>query len=144
MPLLDANGNIVEWFGTARDITERRRGEETLARSPPRPSSNVVSTRRFCPTRRIWSTSSSVDHRFTYANDALLTIWGKTSDEAIGKTCLELGYEPWHAAMHDSEIDEVIATDRVRFAVKCRSPGRRADGSTTTFSFRFSPHDGKW
>jgi PAS domain S-box-containing protein len=50
------------------------------------------------------------DHRFIYANEGLLTMWGKTRDEAIGKTCLELGYEPWHAAMHDREIDHVIAT----------------------------------
>jgi PAS domain S-box-containing protein len=49
-------------------------------------------------------------HRFTYANDALLNTWGRTREEAIGKTCLELGYEPWHAAMHDREIDQVMAT----------------------------------
>ena len=48
------------------------------------------------------------DHRFVYANSALLAMWGKTWDEAIGKTCLELGYEPWHAAMHDAEIDDVF------------------------------------
>lgn len=51
-----------------------------------------------------------LQHRFTYANAALLAMWGKTWDEAIGKNCLELGYEPWHAAMHDREIDQVIAT----------------------------------
>lgn len=51
-----------------------------------------------------------LQHRFTYANAALLAMWGKTWDEAIGKTCLELGYEPWHAAMHGREIDQVIAT----------------------------------
>ena len=51
-----------------------------------------------------------LDHRFTYANDALLKTWGRTRDDAIGKTCLELGYEPWHAAMHDREIDQVVAT----------------------------------
>jgi PAS domain S-box-containing protein len=49
-------------------------------------------------------------HRFIYANQALLTMWGRSWDEAIGKTCLELGYEPWHAAMHDAEIEQVIAT----------------------------------
>lgn len=51
-----------------------------------------------------------LDHRFTYANDVLLRMWGKTWDEAIGKNCLELGYEPWHAEMHDREIEQVIAT----------------------------------
>lgn len=51
-----------------------------------------------------------LQHRFTYANPALLAMWGRTWDEAIGKTCLELGYEPWHAEMHDREIDQVVAT----------------------------------
>jgi PAS domain S-box-containing protein len=51
-----------------------------------------------------------LDHRFAYANEVLLRMWGKTWDEAIGKNCLELGYEPWHAAMHDREIDQVVAT----------------------------------
>ena len=51
-----------------------------------------------------------LDHRFTYANDVLLRMWGKTWDEAIGKNCLELGYEPWHAEMHDREIEQIIAT----------------------------------
>jgi PAS domain S-box-containing protein len=51
-------------------------------------------------------------HRFTYANDALLAMWGKTWEEAIGRNCLELGYEPWHAAMHDREIEQVIATKK--------------------------------
>ena len=49
-------------------------------------------------------------HRFTYANAVLLKMWGRTFEEAIGKTCWELGYEPWHAAMHDREIEEVKAT----------------------------------
>jgi hypothetical protein len=37
-------------------------------------------------------------------------MWGRTWEEAIGKNCLELGYEPWHAAMHDREIEQVVAT----------------------------------
>ncbi len=51
-----------------------------------------------------------LDHRFIYVNEGLLTMWGRTWDEAIGKNCLELGYEPWHAAMHDREIEQVVAT----------------------------------
>jgi PAS domain S-box-containing protein len=51
-----------------------------------------------------------LNHRFIFANDALLAMWGKSWPEAIGKNCLELGYEPWHAAMHDREIEEVVAT----------------------------------
>lgn len=51
-----------------------------------------------------------LQHRFVYANEGLLKMWGRTAAEAIGKTCLELGYEPWHAAMHDEEIERVVAT----------------------------------
>jgi PAS domain S-box-containing protein len=51
-----------------------------------------------------------LNHRFTYANEILLRMWGRTWEDAIGKNCLELGYEPWHAEMHDREIEQVKAT----------------------------------
>lgn len=51
-----------------------------------------------------------LNHRFIYANEALLKMWGLTWEAAAGKTLLEIGYEKWHAAMHDREIDQVIAT----------------------------------
>ncbi len=52
----------------------------------------------------------SLDHRVLYANDSLIRMWGKGKDGAIGKTFLEIGYEPWHAEMHAREIDQVRAT----------------------------------
>jgi PAS domain S-box-containing protein len=48
-----------------------------------------------------------LDHAFNYANKALVEMFGVS---ARGKKWLELGYEPWHAEMHDREIDEVIRT----------------------------------
>ncbi len=33
IPLLDADGDIIEWFGAATDITERKRAEQALIRS---------------------------------------------------------------------------------------------------------------
>ncbi|MFT3744808.1 MAG: PAS domain S-box protein [Pyrinomonadaceae bacterium] len=53
-----------------------------------------------------------LNHRFLFANSALLHMWGKTWEEAKGKNCLELGYEQWHAEMHDREIETVISTKR--------------------------------
>jgi PAS domain S-box-containing protein len=112
IPLRNAQGEIVEWFGAAADVTERKRAEQAVARL----------TEHSEQQRRLYQTilSSTPDliyifdlnHRFTYANEALLAMWGKTAEEAIGKNCLELGYEPWHAAMHDREIEQVIATKR--------------------------------
>ncbi|MGY4517382.1 PAS domain-containing protein [Lysobacter sp. HA18] len=48
------------------------------------------------------------DHRALYANEALLKVWGV--DDVRGKTWMELGYEQWHADMHDRELAQVIET----------------------------------
>ena len=50
------------------------------------------------------------DRRVTFANPALLEVWGVSLDEALGKPFGELGYERWHAEMHEREIDRVIAS----------------------------------
>jgi len=54
----------------------------------------------------------SLDHTVLYANDALLTTWGVSAKAVVGKTFLEIGYEPWHADMHGREIDQVRATKK--------------------------------
>ena len=51
-----------------------------------------------------------LDYRFIYANSALLSMWGKTWENSVGKGLLENGYEPWHAELHEREIDQVKAT----------------------------------
>ncbi|HSI45708.1 MAG TPA: MHYT domain-containing protein [Methylophilus sp.] len=51
-----------------------------------------------------------VHHHFAYANEELLKMFGRTYEETVGKTFLEIGYEPWHADMHDKEIDTVRQT----------------------------------
>ncbi len=53
-----------------------------------------------------------LDKRFIYANDALITMWGKTLENVIGRTFYELDYEIWHADMHEREIDQVITTHK--------------------------------
>jgi PAS domain S-box-containing protein len=50
-----------------------------------------------------------LDYNFTYANKALLTMWGKSAEDAIGFGLRENGYEEWHAQMHEREIDEIVA-----------------------------------
>lgn len=55
---------------------------------------------------------SEPEHRFAYANKGLLNMFGKTYEETVGKTFTEIGYEPWHAEMHNKEIDTVRATKK--------------------------------
>lgn len=53
-----------------------------------------------------------LDYKFTYANKALLTMWGKSAENAIGVGLRENGYEEWHAQMHEREIDEIVANKK--------------------------------
>lgn len=110
VPIFDETGEIIEWFGAARDITARKRDEAELTRLAAEADGQ----------RRLYQTILSntpdlvyafdLNHRFTYANKALLSMWGVPWEQAVGKNCLELGYPAWHAAMHDREIDQVITT----------------------------------
>lgn len=77
-----------------------------------------------------------LEHPFIYANKALLTMWGMSWDEAIGKTCLEIGYEPWHAAMHDREIEQVIAT---RQPIRGDVPFPHATLGVRIYDYIFTP-----
>jgi PAS domain S-box-containing protein len=89
---------------------ERSRAEDALARAM------VESEQQ----RRLYHTMLSstpdfiyvfdLNHRFAYINDALLKVYGMTWEEAKGRDWVGLGYEQWHADMHDREIDQVIAT----------------------------------
>lgn len=105
--------------GVVWDITERKRAEQAQRESEGRLQEvrgQLDQMRRLYESiltntpdlAYVWN----LEHRFIYANEGLLRMWGKTWDEAIGKHCLELGYEPWHAAMHDAEIDQVAATGK--------------------------------
>jgi len=108
VPILNEQGEIIEWFGAASDITERKNAEEALRESRAQSDQQ----------KRLYETITSstpdlmyvfdLDYRFTYANSALLTMWGKTWDTAIGKGLRENGYEEWHAAMHEQEIDQIV------------------------------------
>jgi PAS domain S-box-containing protein len=51
-----------------------------------------------------------LEHRIIYANEALLRMWGVTEAYAYGRKLPDLGYEPWHVAMHDREIEQVVAS----------------------------------
>lgn len=110
IPILDEKGDIIEWLGSAQDITQRKEAEEALMKAEAQSEQQ----------RRLYETITSstpdllyvfdLDYRFTYANRALLNMWGRTWEDSIGKGLLEIGYEPWHAEMHEREIDRIIET----------------------------------
>jgi PAS domain S-box-containing protein len=106
----DAAGRAMRFPGVVIDITARKRAEEALARL------TEDSERR----KRLYEAVLSgtpdfvyvfgLDYRFQYVNQALLEMWGRTAQDSIGKSLIEIGYEPWHAALHEREIDQVRDT----------------------------------
>ncbi|MBS1525929.1 MAG: PAS domain S-box protein [Bacteroidetes bacterium] len=109
-PVLDEAGEIIEWIGIANDITARKNAENA--------SRDAIE--RLEDLRRLYETITSntpdliyvfdLQYRFTYVNEALLNMWGKTWDTAVGRGLRENGYEEWHAQMHEREIDQIRLT----------------------------------
>ncbi|RYG02537.1 MAG: PAS domain S-box protein, partial [Chitinophagaceae bacterium] len=115
VPILDAEGQILEWFGAASDISYRKEAEQKLQEA----KDEAVRQRQVY--ENVTSNTPDLvyvfelDYTFSYANKALLEMWGKTWENAVGKSLLENGYEKWHAEMHEREIDHIVATgERVR------------------------------
>ncbi len=72
-------------------------------------------------------------HRALYANDALLKTWGV--DDVLGKRWTDLGYEQWHADLHDAEIEKVITT---RAPIRGEIPFTGTNG-TRVYDYIFAP-----
>jgi PAS domain S-box-containing protein len=74
-----------------------------------------------------------LQHRVLYANAALLRTWG--FDDVRGLGFMELGYEKWHAELHEREIDQVIAT---RAPIRGEIPFTGTNG-TRIYDYIFAP-----
>jgi PAS domain S-box-containing protein len=77
-----------------------------------------------------------LQYRFTYANKALLSMWGLTWEQSIGKGLRENGYEEWHAQMHEQEIDIVVET---RKTIRGTVSFPHAEFGRRIYDYIFSP-----
>lgn len=109
-PIIDKNGNVSGSVSMFTDNTRRRvtEGELKYAKEESEQQRRLYETITSATPDLIYV--FDLDYRFTYANKALLDMWGKTWDTAVGKGLRENGYEEWHAAMHEREIDYIAAT----------------------------------
>jgi PAS domain S-box-containing protein len=106
----DGSGQAIRFPGVVIDVTDWKRAEEDLTRLTEESARRKRLYETFLSSIPDFAYVFDLDHRFSYANEVLLKTWGRTWDEAIGKTCHELGYEKWHAEMHDREIEQVKLT----------------------------------
>jgi|GEM_PF-411372 len=136
VPRFTKEGTFSGMIGVGIDITDRKKAGEAL-------HNQQAETEKL---QRLYEAVTGntpdliyifdLNYRFTYANPALLSMWGKTWEEAIGKNLLENGYEPWHAGMHEREIDEIILTKKpIRGTVSFP----HAELGKRTYDYIFSP-----
>ncbi len=71
VPMLDAAGEIIEWIGMASDITPRKRAEQEFADQRRMYEAILTNTPDLA---YVWN----LEHRFIYANEGLLRMWGRT------------------------------------------------------------------
>nr|WP_294784759.1 PAS domain S-box protein [uncultured Flavobacterium sp.] len=121
---------------TTEDITKRKKKEITLKNA----LEDAEKQKRFY--HSIANTTPDLvyvfdlSYKFTYANKALLSMWGKTAEDAIGKGLRENGYEEWHAVMHEREIDEVVSSKKnIRGTVSFP----HAEFGTRVYDYIFAP-----
>lgn len=108
-----ASARVLSSFdGTITDITDRKLAEEKIIQL-----ANEADRQR-----RIYNTVLSntpdfnytfdLQGRFTYINKALLDLWQKSFEEAVGKTFFELDYPPDLANKLHRQIQQVIETQQ--------------------------------
>lgn len=122
VPLLDADGAIVEWIGTASDVTETRRAQQTLIESEARYRDLFNSMDQgYCIIEMIFDdTGKAVDYRFLEVNPVFAQLTGM--ENAVGRCMRE--FAPEHEEHWFNNYGKVALTGKaVRFVHDAKSLG---------------------
>ena len=101
VPALDANGEVLKWFGTATDIHEIKQAEEALRESERR-----FRTMTNNAPMLVWMNDS--EKLCTYFNQTWLDFTGRTMEQEIG--------EGWMESIHEEDLERFRAASRKAFA----------------------------
>ena len=149
IPMLDDRGVIVEWFGAASDVTQRKRTEEALRqlnatleqRVTERTLALQQSEGRF---RSFLSNASNLafmkacDGRYLYVNRRFEEAFQLEENEIIGKTDVEL-FSREQAELFQGNDHRVLAAGK---AVEFEEAALYADGRHTSIVVKFPLRDG--
>jgi PAS domain S-box-containing protein len=136
MPNVDASGKVVGLLGVSRDITESKRASELLGQLLQQFEKQSRLFERIASSTPDFIYVLDLQARFLYANRRLLEVWGKTAEQAIGKSLPELGYPDWHVQMHLRELKQVIDTKQ---PVKGEVPFTGGSGISGVYEYIFTP-----
>jgi PAS domain S-box-containing protein len=135
VPLLDANGAVVEWIGAAIDITQRKRAEEALRESEERFRLLVQGVRdcaiyMLAPDGTVTSWSAAAEQMFGYRDDEIIRqhrrIFFNEEQRAAGLPQREL--EKAAATGHCEEEAWRVRKDGSRFWANVLVTALRDDG----------------
>ncbi|MCB5175121.1 PAS domain-containing protein [Microvirga lenta] len=97
VPVYDAQGNVVRWFGTLTDIDDRRRAEEALRESEER-------FRQFAENSSavLWVLDVET-MRLEYLSPSFQQVWGEPLD------VVPRDFAKWIQSVHPDDRDDVVA-----------------------------------
>ncbi|WP_246472904.1 PAS domain S-box protein [Azospirillum tabaci] len=102
VPILDPDGEVCEWFGTASNITSRRNTDEALRRSEARLSALFARA-------AVGLSELTLDGRFLRANDELCRILGRAREELVGLFVVDVTH-PDDLAASRMAIEQALRT----------------------------------
>ncbi len=123
------NGAPTRMLGAITDVTARKEAETHLLRQWRTFDTALSNTPDF-------TYIFDLAGRFTYINRALLSLWQKPLEDAIGKNFFELGYPPELAARLQRQIQEVIHT---KTPLRDHTPFTGPTGETRHYEYIFVP-----
>jgi PAS domain S-box-containing protein len=119
------------------DITARKESENALRSAVARYEEQVRLFESVTATTPDFVYVYDREGHFVYVNRSLLEVWGMECKEALGKTCLEIGYEQWHHDLHMRDIAQVIETKRpMKGEVEFKAPRTGVPG---VYEYIFTP-----
>lgn len=125
VPLLDAEGNITEWFGAASDITSRKNAEEALQALTSKLEEQVgVRTRE---RDRLWELSqdpfmiSDLQGRWLSVNPVWTQLLGWSEEELIGRTSEWMEHPEDRYKTRDEVRDLASGRTTLRFVNRFRT-----------------------
>jgi PAS domain S-box-containing protein len=122
-------GDPVRMLGALTDITARKQADSELRRQ----WHNFDTALSYTPD---FTYTFDLDGRFTYVNRALLALWQKPLEEAVGKNFFDLGYPDELAARLQRQVQEVIDT---RLPLRDQTPFTSPTGDTGQYEYIFVP-----
>jgi PAS domain S-box-containing protein len=125
VPILDAHGDILEWFGAARDITARRRAEEALRESEWRFRQVLENSRDIIFRLNLHT------YQYDYLSPAIAELTGFTAEEFM-------------AAGHRKMLNHVHPEERERFVGAIKASWLSPDASNNIVQYRFRHKDGAY